>query len=69
MGNPDTIRQFLASEEFWPDIDGDKSSDLAWHFWLQPKYDQAQRRKWLESHRSPMFTNTRCSLLMNMKGK
>jgi hypothetical protein len=24
---------------------------------------------WLESHRSPMFTNTRCSLLMNMKGK
>jgi hypothetical protein len=56
MGDPETIRRFLASEEFWPDIDGDKTSDHAWHYWLDgTKYDQAQRKKWLEEHRKPQF--------------
>ena len=45
------IRNYLASEIFWPDIDGDTTSDSAWHYWLQPKYDQEQRRKWIEAHR------------------
>jgi hypothetical protein len=47
---PEQIRNFLASEELWQDVDGDKTSDSAWHFWLQPKYDQEQRRKWLAEH-------------------
>ena len=51
------FQDFIASEEFWPDIDGDKTSDSAWHFWLDKKYDQEQRRKWLEEHRAPQFRN------------
>jgi len=53
--DPEIIRRLWASEEFWQDIDGDETSDLAWHYWLQPKYDQEQRRKWLEAHCSEMF--------------
>jgi hypothetical protein len=47
------IRNYLASEEFWPDIDGDTTSDSAWHYWLQPQYDQEQRRRWLAAHGGP----------------
>jgi hypothetical protein len=51
------IRNDLASEEFWPDIDGDTTSDSAWHYWLQPKYDQEQRKKWLDQHRGQHETH------------
>jgi hypothetical protein len=56
MGDPDTIRQFLASNEFSEFATADMpTADSAWHHWLQPKYDQAQRRKWLEAHRKFPF--------------
>lgn len=52
---PEQIRNFLASEEFWPDIDGDKSSDMAWHEWCQPRYKK-QREAWLkEQHQKSVL--------------
>ena len=45
--SPEQIRNFLASEIFWLDIDGDITSESAWHNWLQPKHDK-ERKIWLE---------------------
>ena len=54
--DPDTIRRFLASSEFAEFATADMpTADSAWHEWYQPKYDQEQRRKWLEEHRKPQF--------------
>jgi hypothetical protein len=51
---PEQIRNFLASKEFEEFATADMpTADSAWHYWLQPKYDQEIRRKFIESHRNP----------------
>jgi hypothetical protein len=56
MGDPDTIRRFLASNEFSEVCTADMpTADSAYHYWLDPKYDQEQRKKWLAEHRNPII--------------
>ena len=46
------IRDFLASSEMCYDPMYQASMDSAWHYWLQPKYDQVQRKNWIDKNRN-----------------